>query len=283
MKLFQTGPDRYHGATPPAADRYATINQRQLTFFVGLVALGLPTILIVGAFNPFLETCFRHSISHYYYAPFWGAPFIGALIFIGTYMLVYRGETAAEAKLSSLAGFFAFGVALFPTSGYGCDETAFVARAIVTFGPAPEALDLIKVPPRDGLPDLVAYFELTPWSATVHYTSAMLLFSFLAWFALVIFTAAEPHQINPDKSYTRNKQIRNSFYILCGSVMILCILAMGAYAVVAHLTTLDVGWWNANHMTFWCEAVALWAFGLSWMVKGRFGGVIFNDPVERAA
>lgn len=281
MPLFQTGPDRYQSRGP---HKHAAINQRTLAFFVGLVALGLPTALIIGAFNPILETCFRHSISHYYYAPFWGGPFVGTLIFIGTYMWVYQGEdkNGAESRLSSLAGTFAFGVALFPTSGYGCDDLAFTARAMVSFGLDPTQLDLIKVPPLDGQPNLIPYFQLTPYAATLHYISATLLFAFLAWFALVVFTAVEPHQRNPDGTLTQDKITRNAFYITCGIVMILCILAMGAYAALSRFTALDLSWWNAGRWTFWCEAIALWAFGLSWMVKGRFWDTLLKDKAEHA-
>lgn len=279
MQIFQLGADRYKSSS---TDAYATIDQRSLAFFVGLVALGLPTIMLIGAFNPILQTCYRDSISHYYYAPFLGSPFIGALVFIGTYMWVYKGEDkdGAEGRLATWAGIFAVGVALFPTSGFGCDATSFTARAIVSFGPDPDQLDLIKVPAIDGLPDLAPYFRLTSFSATLHYLSATLLFSFLAWFALVVFTAVEPHQRKPDGSLTRKKIIRNAFYIACGTVMILCIVAMALYAALSAWTSLDLGWWERGKFTFWFEAIALWAFGLSWMVKGRFLGNFLEDAEQ---
>lgn len=276
MQVFQTGADRYQN---PSKDPYATINQRTLAFFVGLVALGLPTIMLIGVANPLWPTCYRASISHYYYAPFLGGPFVGALVFIGTYMWVYQGEDkdGAEGRLATWAGVFALGVALFPTSGYGCDATSFTARAMVDFGPNPDTLDLIKVPAIDGLPDLVPYFQLTSFSATIHYASAALLFSFLAWFALVVFTAVEPHQRNPDGTLKQAKVIRNGIYVACGTIMILCILAMALYAALDAWTGLDLSWWPAARMTFWFETVALWAFGLSWMVKGRFWGSALED------
>lgn len=279
MQVFQTGADRYRNASK---DPYATINQRTLAFFVGLVALGLPIIMLFGVFNPYWPTCYRASISHYYYAPFLGGPFIGALVFIGTYLWVYQGEDkdGAEGRLATWAGVFAIGVALFPTSGFGCDAESFTARAMVSFGPDPDHLDLIKVPPIDGLPDLAPYFQLTTFSASVHYACAALLFSFLAWFALFVFTAVEPHQRNPDGSLKPTKIIRNSLYVACGSIMICCILGMAAYAALGAWTDLDLSWWPRNKLTFWFETVALWAFGLSWMVKGRFWGNALEDARE---
>ncbi|NNE54045.1 MAG: hypothetical protein HKN30_16785 [Sulfitobacter sp.] len=280
MQMFQTGKDRYPSQQDEA---YATINQRTLAFIVGLVALGLPTVLLIGAFNPVIDTCFRDSISHFYYAPFWGGPFIGALVFIGTYMFVYQGEDkhGSEARLSNFAGAFAFGVALFPTAGHGCDALSFRSRALAEFAPDPDLLDLIKTAPTDDRPDLTFYFELTSWSATVHYLSATLLFCFLAWFALVVFTAVEEHQRNPDGSLKYTKIVRNRFYRICGAVMILCILCMMTYALLAHLTDLDLSWWAANNMPFWFEATALWAFGISWIVKGRFFHRYLRDEAEQ--
>lgn len=281
MQMFQTGPDRYPSKS---VDAYATINQRTLAFFVGLVALGLPAILFFGSYNPFQSTCFRDSISHYYYAQFLGGPFIGALVFIGTYMWVYQGEDkhGSESKLASVAGTFAFGVALFPTSGHGCDAQTFTARALTNFGPDPAQLDLIKAQAMGGNPDIASYFQLTSYSATLHYLSATILFCFLAWFALVVFTAVEPHQQNPDGTLKRDKVIRNRFYKICGGLMILSILAMASYAALAKLTSLDLSWWSRANMTFWFEALALWGFGLSWTVKGRFWGTMLQDEIERA-
>mgnify|MGYP000616237917 CR=1 FL=1 len=280
MQMFQTGPNRYPSKS---TDAYATINQRTLAFFVGLVAIGLPLFLWLGAHNPILETCFRDSISHFYYAPFWGGPFIGSLIFIGTYMWVYQGEDAhaAEGRLASIAGVFAFGVALFPTSGHGCDDPAFAARALVSFGSDPEFLDLIKAKALDGRPDIAPYFQLTSYSAHIHYLSATLLFSFLAWFALVVFTAVDPHQRHADGTLTRDKIMRNTLYYVCGAVMILCIVAMALSAALRAWSGINMDWWNAGNWTFWCEAFALWAFGLSWMVKGRFWDTLLKDEKER--
>lgn len=39
------------------------------------------------------------------------------------------------------------------------------------------------------------------------------------------------------------------------------------------------GWeiWNDLRLTFVFETIALWAFGFSWLVKGRIFGFKFND------
>ncbi len=278
MKLLQTGPGRY----PAQQHDYSpTVNQHTLAFFVGVVALGLPTVLLLASTLPLgdLRTCFRDSISNYYYAQFWGGPFIGALVFIGTYMIAYRGQHRAEGNLASIAGVFAIAVALFPVSGHGCDAPSFRARALTNFGPDGEGgpLDLLKHPTVDDLPDISAYFQLTSYSEIIHYTSAALLFAILAWFAFFVFTAVQDHQCLPDGRLTPNKARRNHIYRACGAVMVGAILIMAVNIAVFATTGSSLPRWSANNLTFWCEAVALWAFGLSWAVKSRFWGTALRD------
>ena len=85
MALFQMGQDRY--AAVASSDNYSAIDQRALARVVGSVAVGLPVILWIASHlpsdNPYVDTCFRYSLSHFYYAPLWGTVFTGALCFIG--------------------------------------------------------------------------------------------------------------------------------------------------------------------------------------------------------
>lgn len=272
MQLFQTGPRRYQAARP-FSEAYAQINQRNLAFVVGLIALCLPSFLWIGVVLG--QTCFRDSISHFYHAPFWGGPFIGALIFIGAYLCVYQGEDArrAEARLASVAGVAAFGVALFPVAGHGCDAPPFAARALVDMAVPPGAHQLALIP---RVP-VTASFELFAWVDILHYGSAIVLFGFLAWFALFVFTAAGPDQREPGGQLTRTKQIRNAIYILSGWLILAAMLSLGVVFALENWSSANLDWWAAGNWTFWMEAVSLWAFGISWMVKGRFFGLALED------
>ena len=82
-----------------ATDPKIRVDQRKLALIVGLVALGLPTCNAFG--NCILGACFYDSISHYYYAQFWGDVFVGSLIFIGTFMIAYRGGNPAESNIAT--------------------------------------------------------------------------------------------------------------------------------------------------------------------------------------
>mmetsp|Transcript_22558 Transcript_22558/g.36713 ORF Transcript_22558/g.36713 Transcript_22558/m.36713 type:complete len:276 (+) Transcript_22558:381-1208(+) len=264
MALFQVGPDRY--APSPSRGNYATINQRALTLVVGLVAVGLPIVLYLAAHNPLHETCFRYSISHFYYAPFWGTIFTGALVFIGAYLIVYQGEDGggAEKRMSTYAGLGAFGVAMFPTGGWGCDQSPFTGRPMTTF----TLVDDLPVPDGPFNPDTA--FRLFEHASTIHYISAAVVFFFLAWFCFFVFTAIEDDQKGPDGKPTQVKVIRNMFYYVAGTVIVVAIIAMGLSAFIPGVLGIPLPWWDAGHWTFWCEAAALIAFGISWLVKGRF-------------
>ncbi len=89
---------------------------------------------------------------------------------------------------------------------------------------------------------------------------------------LAVFTAVEDHQRTPDGSLTQDKVVRNALYYASGTVIILSMIVSAAYAALSAWTDIDLCWWNRNNVTFWCEAAALWAFGLSWMVKGAVLG-----------
>jgi len=63
---------------------------------------------------------------------------------------------------------------------------------------------------------------------------------------------------------TPRKRTRNGIYKVCGAIMLACIALIGLYY-----------WWlddtllSALKPVFWLESIALWAFGISWFVKGE--------------
>ena len=185
--------------------------------------------------------------------------------------------------MATRAGYSAFGVALFPTGGWGCDEEMFSARPMANFGlPAGDKFpDLIppKVPPAEHLEfNANAYFSLDfqapilAWiqAEWIHYVSALFMFSFLAWFAVRIFTRVDPRHRLPGNQLTKRKSMRNTIYYFTGSMIILCILALFVSFVLNLFPSLDMDErWDKANLTFWFEAIALVSFGLSWMVKGQ--------------
>lgn len=102
---------------------------------------------------------------------------------------------------------------------------------------------------------------------TFHYLSAIVLFLVLAVFCLFLFTRSQG-----DK--TPQKVLRNRVYRVCGGVIVSC-LVLCALAL-----------WKAPdswRAVFWLESIMVWAFALSWLVKGEFRGILADKPPAGAA
>lgn len=185
---------------------------RQLIGYIGLV---LPVVLILVVLRrdglEFWELL--DSISAYYYTGAVAA-FVGMLVSLALFLLTYRGYDNkyqwADRAAAWIAGVAAIGVAAFPTAA-----------------------------PTDEL--------MLPWwtetTGTIHYASAIVLFSMFAIFCLFLFCLG---------STTWRKWI----YRTCGAVIVLSMI----WAVVAGLREQSI---------FAPESVALVAFAISWLVKGN--------------
>jgi hypothetical protein len=93
----------------------------------------------------------------------------------------------------------------------------------------------------------------------IHLTFAALLFLTLAYISLHLFTKTDP-----DKPPTRQKLQRNVVYRISGYVMLACI----ALIVVAALPPIRA-MVEQFSPRFWLEAIAIVAFGISWLTKGE--------------
>lgn len=265
-QIIQTAALRYQPQTHETGDH--ALNQIKMAFFVGLVAVGLPTVLLIAGLFGF--TCTYDSISHFYYAGWLGSCFVGALIFIGTYLLAYHGLNPGERHLSTIAGYCAYGVALFPTSHAGCDDGAWSGRAFVDLA----LKDNVASVTNPAGPDL---FNLFAGASFVHLGSALLLFIFLAWFSLVVFTREIPERDRIDGVLKPVKRLRNRIYIATGWVIAICIAGLALRKGIEILMGSEIEFWNDLNLTFWLEAIALYAFGIAWMVKGRFWNLALLD------
>lgn len=110
----------------------------------------------------------------------------------------------------------------------------------------------------------VAFFPCNghKWERIVHYISATALFLTLSYFSLCLFTKSGGIR-------SPRKIVRNRIYVGCGIAMLGCIILIGIYKLFLQKTPV------ANiQPVFWLESLALWAFGISWFVKGES---IFRD------
>ena len=98
------------------------------------------------------------------------------------------------------------------------------------------------------------------WEQTVHYISAASLFLVLSYFSLRLFTKTDEN-----RPLTAEKKTRNRIYRICGVVILVCIGSIGLY----HLFFKDTMAVADLKPVFWLQSFALWAFGVSWFVKGQ--------------
>ena len=254
------------------------VNQQALANLVGAIALFLPIGLWIAGERHL--ACMRDSISHFYYAPFYGSVFVAALAMIGAFLWAYRTEEKLQNRLAALAGCAALGIALFPTSLHGCaGEGPFVARGFADFAEQAEGTVQVLLPAQAPIT-----FQLAPWSDYVHYLSAGVMFAFLGWYCWRVLSRVDAAvHLSADARLSPEKTTRNLFYLLCGAVIFAALGMMGAN-FIAHMLGASWDWWDDWDMTFWLEFAGLMAFGVSWIVKGRLFGLFLFDkaPEPRA-
>jgi len=90
---------------------------------------------------------------------------------------------------------------------------------------------------------------------------ASVFFIILAGFSIFFFTMGASHP-------TRQKLKRNLIYVVCGVVMIACLVAI----VIFFNFFLDDN--PDSNFVFWAETIALISFGVSWITKG---GTLYPD------
>jgi hypothetical protein len=210
------------------------IDERMIRRIVGFLGMAMPVVLAVWGFFILNGWHLQGSLSDYYSLRTRDA-FVGILFVIGWLLFAYKGYEKLDGIAGKFAWIFALGVALFPNSGAG-------------------------------------------WERIIHFTSATCLFVVLASFSLFLFTKTKKSPpglkntltnfrfgaLPPDKSVTFRKKARNGVYIACGIIILACLLLLGLYMWLGQQTIIKE--WNP---TFWLETVMIWAFGVSWFVKGE--------------
>jgi putative copper export protein len=94
----------------------------------------------------------------------------------------------------------------------------------------------------------------------VHFISAAAFFGTLIYFCLVLFTKTKKRG-RP----TRQKLMRNRIYRGCGYLMAACILLTFVFFLVPPVYSALAPY----SPVYWLEAIAIIAFGVSWLVKGE--------------
>ena len=167
---------------------------------IGILAIGLPVIVVLGGFiqNGFV---LGESISSYYYTNMHDF-FVGTLSCVGLFLISYKGYERIDGITSTISGVLALGIALFPTS--------------------------------TGISGInkVGIFQLNnKTSFYFHLTFASLFFLAMAFISIFLFTRFESSPI------TKEKKKRNLIYIVCGFIILFSILCIIVYSAALENTS----------------------------------------------
>ncbi len=172
--------------------------------------------------------------------------FVVTLSLLAVTLILYRGKKFEDVWLSTAAGIFALIVVLVPTTNLGskpCDKDVLYA---VTYITDPADL-LLKI--RTG----------------IHFLSAGL---FL--FCLAVISFWRFPKTDPSPEFTKNKKAYTRVYKVCGIIMVVAIVAIP----LGNSDILLKGVWFderfGGYWTFVGEAIAVCAFGLSWLLNAGF-------------
>lgn len=199
---------------------------------LGYLGLFLPVTLILGGALSLGRV--EPSISDYYHTLLRDI-FVATLAAIGVFLICYRGHARAGAERLS-------DDRVTTVAGIAALGVAFLPNAtgggLATFS-------------QDMLGPRVA--------AAGHYLSAIVFLSCLGWLSLVRFAR------------TRDAR-RRRIYRACGwltAAMTAATVAASWFKVMGPPGPQAVV--NGGRLVLWFEAIAVWAFALSWLVKGRAG------------
>jgi hypothetical protein len=122
---------------------------------------------------------------------------------------------------------------------------------------------------------LVAMFPTTPalhasGTAKViggfHLAFAASFLLLLGYFCFFLFTRSDL----PPEQRTKQKNLRNAIYRVCGVTIAVAVAAAGICELPAFRS-----FKSATNAVFWLESLAVVAFGAAWLIKGQ---TLFRDP-----
>ena len=233
------------GGRPRSNEDVFFANYMFLRKTVGWVGTLLPVILLVA--NPIALSIENSpcgvipgSVSGYYYSPVRNI-FVGAMCAQGLFLIAYVGYDLGDRVITDLAGVFALGVALFPTKPTVASHPSVTCQTVAQLSTRQQVV------------------------GDIHLVFAGLTFAFLAWMA-IRFTNTDKLQPSPQKL------LRNRIYLICAIVIVLCLAALVITSLLSASVKGPFPW------IFLWEAVGIFAFGVSWFVKGQTLIGALKDP-----
>ena len=200
---------------------------------IGILGLMLPTI-IFGLYDKLLA-----SISHYYYTSS-SVFFIGILFSFGLILLSYKGyrtevdEKVSDDFITSLAGIFILIAVIIPTSCCNSGDDSIKCGGIYLLG------------------------HINGIANTIHLVSAAIFIFILGWMCVYKFT----------RSKTEGGKKYHTLYKICGYIVWVCVGLIAIIFALDEFTSIDFDILIPGY-TFILESIALYAFAVAWLVKGK--------------
>ncbi len=213
---------------------------RRIRKAIGWLGIGLPIVLVMLSLLPFFKTAVQASISYYYYTNF-REVFTGILCAVGLFLIRYKGQYTPE-KWEN----YGFLKKLSKNDGLLTNIAGCMALGIALFPTNP---DFCAEKIYSFVPLCVNFLG---W---LHYGFAAIFFIILSILSISVFTIRQQENKGIQISIVNE----NHIYILCGYLILASILMVPVFAVLKVF----------NYSTILFEATALFAFGISWLIKGR--------------
>lgn len=153
----------------------------------GFLGIGLPFVLSIGGMLLY-SLGIQRSLSSYYHTGMRDI-FVGTLCAIGVFLFAYKGYERKDNLAGNLAGIFAIGTALFPTT-----------------------------------PEVASSLEKT--IGTVHVIAATSFFLTLAYFSLFLFVKTDHPKSATPRKMQRNQVYRVSGYVIVAAIVLIALFTL---------------------------------------------------------
>ncbi|MBL4904825.1 MAG: hypothetical protein JKZ00_02125 [Flavobacteriaceae bacterium] len=104
--------------------------------------------------------------------------------------------------------------------------------------------------------------NITNTTSIIHYVAAAIFFLILAYFCLFSFR-------KKTKGLKGKKGLRSKIYLFCGLIIV--------GAIVTMLINLLIPFDESLNIVFWSETIALIAFGVAWIVAGKYFSFLVDE------
>ena len=211
------------------------LSQLSLRKGLGLLGLALPAVFLTG--SPGIPL--QRSLSAYYYVPHLRDLLVGVLSAIGAFLVFYRGYTTVPMAFQNLPAWLnrhMTDTKLTTVAGLGALITAYL--------PTCEVQESCTA----------------PFIAGLHLAGSVTFLGTLAVLSIWAFTESDTDPTDWDAT----KRWSNRVYTTCGWTILAALIA-AALVLGFHIQSLG----PFTQPIFWLESLAIWAFGISWLVKGE--------------